>query len=45
MLKAFKHQLGNKYKTKGTVESEHLGGRPMKSTLHTDLTITRHVKT
>ena len=36
MSKAVINQLVNKYKTKETVETEHLGGQPKKSTLHTD---------
>ena len=34
MSKAIISQLVNKYKTKRTVETEHLGGRPKKSTPH-----------
>ena len=43
MSKAVISRLVNKYKTKGTVETEHLGGRPKKST-HTYRKINRYVK-
>ena len=44
MSKAVISRLVNKYKTKGTVETEHLGGRPNKYTPHTDRKIIRYVK-
>ena len=38
------HRLVNKFKTKGTVETEHLGGRLVKRTPHTGHKIIRYVK-
>ena len=38
------HRLVNKFKTKGTVETEHLGGRLVKRTPHTVHKIIRYVK-
>ena len=37
-------RLINKYKTKRTVETEHLGGRLKKSTPHTENKMIRYVK-
>ena len=45
MSKAVLSRLVNKYKTKGTVETEHLAGRPKKSTPHSDRKVIRYVKT
>ena len=44
MLHTVISRLINKYKTKRTVETEHLGGRPKKSTPRIDLKIIRYVK-
>ena len=44
MTKAVISRLVNECKTKGIVETEHSGGRPKKSTPHTDRKIIRYVK-
>ena len=38
------NQFVSKYKTKGTVETEHFDGPQKKSTHHTDRIIIRYVK-
>ena len=37
-------RLVNKCKTKGIVDTEHLGGRPKKSTSHTYCNVIRYVE-
>ena len=44
MSKALIRQLVNKYKTKGSVETKHLGGRLKKCTPHTDHKIICYMK-
>ena len=44
MLEQHKVNYFNRYKVKGTVKTEHLGGRPKKSTPRTDRKMISYVK-